>query len=345
MQLYDYLKDEISRKIYLARVNFSVTGDWDYITKLPMQYKNLSADIVGFYQSLYNAKGKKVIFGAGGNGQSLVKGFKDLEFECFIDNFSENTAEEWSGLPIFRLEQYLSQYGTDYAKIIISIFNRKHCAEVAEQLIAAGVDKEDIICIPSDWRNNFSQYFDVFTPHENESFVDCGCYDGGSAFRFAGWCGQLGYKKIWSFEPDKKSYNTCKRILSVLDKCAVYPYGVSEHDGTESFCGNGKEDSKIVTNKLSKNMTEIQTVALDSFLENEEVSFIKMDVETFEIKALKGAKHIITQQKPKLCISAYHYLYDLWEVPQTIKEMIPEYKIYLRHHSPAVWDTDCYAYI
>ena len=78
---------------------------------------------------------------------------------------------------------------------------------------------------------------------------------------------------------------------------------------------------------------------------HDKITFIKMDVETFEIKALKGAKQIITQQKPKLCISAYHYLSDLWEVPRVIKEMVPEYKVYLRHHSPAVWDTDCYAYI
>ena len=70
-----------------------------------------------------------------------------------------------------------------------------------------------------------------------------------------------------------------------------------------------------------------------------------MDVETFEIKALDGARRIITEQKPKLSISAYHYLSDLWEVPRKIRELVPEYKLYLRHHAPTVWDTDCYACI
>ena len=88
-----------------------------------------------------------------------------------------------------------------------------------------------------------------------------------------------------------------------------------------------------------------QTTTIDEDLKGKKVTFIKMDVETFELKALKGAKQIITEQKPKLCISAYHYLSDLWEVPRMIKKLVPEYRLYLRHHSPAVWDTDCYAYI
>lgn len=343
MQIYDYLKDEISRKIYLARVNFSVTGDWDYITKLPMEYRNLSADIVGFYQRLYAAKGKKVIFGAGGNGQSLVKGFKDLEFECFIDNFSENAVEEWSGLPVYRFEQYLSQYGAGYAKIVVSIFNRTHCAEVVEQLITAGIDKKDIICIPSDWRNNFSQYFDVFTPHENESFVDCGCYDGGSAFRFAGWCGRLGYRRIWSFEPDKNSYDICKKTLSVLDRCDVYPYGVSEHEGKVSFCGEGKEDSRIVIGGISEHVTEIQTIALDEFLKDEAVSFIKMDIEGAEYDALKGAARIISEQKPRLAISVYHKNEDIFSIPRLLLDLRRDYTFYLRHYSLITNETVLYA--
>lgn len=343
MQVYDRLIDDISKKIYLARVNFSLTDDWEYLTKLPMEYKSLNADTIAFYQSLYSIKGKKVIFGAGANGKSLVKGFKDLDFEGFIDNFSKNTVEEWSGLPIFRLEQYVNRFGADYAKIIISIFDRKQCAKVAEQLIAAGIDEKNIICIPADWRNNFSQYFDVFIPHENETFVDCGCFDGSTAFRFAGWSGQLGYQKIWSFEPDKNSYVLCKKALSVLGKCNVYPYGISNRNGTALFYGNGKEDSKIVTNDSSQNAIEIQTITLDSFLENEKVSFIKMDIEGAEYKALEGAARIIAEQKPRLAISIYHRNEDVFLIPQLLLELRKDYKFYVRHYSLVTNETVLYA--
>lgn len=343
MQVYDYLTDDISRKIYLARVNFSVTGEWDYITKLPMEYRNLSADIIEFHRKMYDVKGKIAIFGAGGNGSSLIRGFKELEFVCLIDNYCKNVREAWSGLPIYSFDQYLSHFGTDYAKIVISIFDREQCAKVVKQLIDGGIKKQDIICIPRDWRNNFSQYFDVFTPHANESFVDCGCYDGGSAFRFASWCGHLGYQKIWSFEPDKNSYNLCKKTLSVLDKCNVYPYGVSSHNGAVLFCGDGKEDSRIVRNMSSGNVTEVQVVALDSFLKNEVVSFIKMDVEGEEYEALKGAARIIEEQKPKLAISVYHKNEDIFLIPQLLLELRKDYKFYLRHYSLVTNETVLYA--
>lgn len=43
-----------------------------------------------------------------------------------------------------------------------------------------------------------------------------------------------------------------------------------------------------------------------------------------------------------MCISAYHFLHDLWEVPLLIKSYNSRYKIFYRHHSFAAWDTDCY---
>lgn len=342
MQIYDYLQDEISRKLYLARVNLSVTGDWDSITKLPMEYKSLNADAAEFYRRLYEDKGKKVIFGAGGSGRALARGFRDLEVECFIDNFC-HTAEEVCGLPVYRPDKYLELFGTDYAKIIVSIFDRRSCAKAAGQLIDGGVKREDILWIPADWRNNLSQYFDVFVPHEGESFADCGCFDGGSAFRFAGWCGQLGYKKIWSFEPDPHSFEKCKKVLSVLDNCMVYPYGVSDHNGTVSFCGDGGEDSRIIADGAPGSLMEVQTVALDDFLKNETVSFIKMDVEGAEYRAIEGAAKIITEQKPRLAVSVYHKAEDIFSIPQLLLELRKDYRFYLRHYSLITDETVLYA--
>ncbi len=146
--------------------------------------------------------------------------------------------------------------------------------------------------------------------------------------------GQFG--AIYSFELDSEIFRELEETANKYDreKILLINSGVSdENDRVEYSYVQGKE----------KHTEHITTI--DEALKGKKVTFIKMDVETFEIKALKGAEHIIAKQKPKLSISAYHYLSDLWEVPITIKKLVPEYRIYLRHHSPAVWDTDCYAYI
>lgn len=74
-------------------------------------------------------------------------------------------------------------------------------------------------------------------------------------------------------------------------------------------------------------------VDLDSVVKGEEVSFIKMDIEGAEEKALSGAKRIITEQKPKLAICVYHKTEDIIELPALVLSMRPDYKLAFRHYS------------
>ena len=80
-------------------------------------------------------------------------------------------------------------------------------------------------------------------------------------------------------------------------------------------------------------------------MNKEEVTFIKMDIEGAELKALKGAKNIILRDKPKLAISIYHKPEDIVEIPLFIKELVPEYKLYIRHYSNDSIETVLYAVI
>ena len=54
--------------------------------------------------------------------------------------------------------------------------------------------------------------------------------------------------------------------------------------------------------------------------------------------------NLIKENKPKLAICVYHLEEDLWEIPILIKQLVPEYKIYMRQHYEEVdWETVCYA--
>ena len=89
-------------------------------------------------------------------------------------------------------------------------------------------------------------------------------------------------------------------------------------------------------------MVNVQVRALDG-LDIPAPTFIKLDVEGFEAKALAGARNIISAFKPKLAICAYHKPEDLIVLPQTIKELHPDYKLYLRKHSYTYDDLVLYA--
>ena len=68
-----------------------------------------------------------------------------------------------------------------------------------------------------------------------------------------------------------------------------------------------------------------------------------MDIEGSEIKALEGAKNTISKYKPNLAICIYHKTDDLWKIPDLIHKMVPEYQLYIRHHSCIFYDTVLYA--
>ena len=68
-----------------------------------------------------------------------------------------------------------------------------------------------------------------------------------------------------------------------------------------------------------------------------------MDIEGAEVGALKGGSHIIKKQTPKLAICIYHSPEDMLEIPMQIKELVPEYRIYIRHYTDMMLETVCYA--
>ena len=84
---------------------------------------------------------------------------------------------------------------------------------------------------------------------------------------------------------------------------------------------------------------------IDSLIpEDENVTLIKMDIEGSEYEAILGAKRVIQKNKPRLAISIYHSGEDYYRLPLLVKELVPEYKIAIRHHKKNHMDTDMYCW-
>ena len=109
---------------------------------------------------------------------------------------------------------------------------------------------------------------------------------------------------------------------------------------------NKKESLKFSYNGTASRINPrdgemVECIDIDSVIDN--VTFIKMDVEGAEYKALEGAEKVIKECKPKLAISVYHKPVDIVEIPLLIMDMVPEYKFWLRHYSTNVYETVLYA--
>ncbi len=187
------------------------------------------------------------------------------------------------------------------------------------------------------------QYFveDIIKLGKNEIFVDAGAFDGDSIQAFLN---KVNYQfiAIYGFEMDpkiyKKLYLNINNMEKYKEKILLYNIGLWDEKCEVSYSSN---DTSSYVNPCG--CEKISMDKLDSLIDK--VSFLKMDIEGAELQALQGAKEIISRDKPKLAVCVYHLADHLWEVPFYIKKLVPEYKIYFRHHTSSSTETVCYALI
>ena len=186
-----------------------------------------------------------------------------------------------------------------------------------------------------------NQYFppDLVCLGTHESFVDAGAFTGDTVVDFLKRTA-ADFDSIHCFEVDANNFQGLQATTSGLpqtEKIFLHPEGLW-NEALDISYSMEKSQSTIGAGNASGCV-----VRLDDVIGRERVTFLKMDIEGAEIKALEGAKKTILANKPKLAICVYHHFKDLWEIPLFIKNLVPEYRIYLRHHTKLEYETVCYA--
>jgi FkbM family methyltransferase len=188
--------------------------------------------------------------------------------------------------------------------------------------------------------NNKDQYFpsDIVKLNTNEVFVDCGAYKGDTLHSFLKLTNKA-FKKYIAFEADSYNYKFITKRYRKYNNIFIYDKAVWNKEEPLKFIQDGSPGSEISEN----GDTVVDGVAIDSIPECVDATFIKMDVEGAEMKALEGAKKTISTNLPKLAICIYHSDEDMIYIPKWLHENYPNYKIYIRHHCYMPIETVVYA--
>ena len=186
------------------------------------------------------------------------------------------------------------------------------------------------------------QYFDreLIRLGEHEVFCDCGSFNGDTLETFAALTSGK-YRKYIAIEADKDNYAELMQNIVVKGYKNIRTHNLACWNETTVLKFHPALTGGRVTDQGE---VSVKADTLDNILKDEDVTFIKMDIEGSEEMALKGASEVIRRKKPTLAVCIYHSLEDFCRLPLLIKELNPDYRLYVRHYKDMNdTETVCYA--
>lgn len=193
--------------------------------------------------------------------------------------------------------------------------------------------------------NKDAVYSELLDCESIESYLDLGAYNGDTIREMLRYNPQL--KGAIALEPDARNFRKLNEYAQNVANCEVkcINAGAWCENTTLLFDASGNRNAGIVSkgNIVSK-IKEVNVVSVDSVLNGESVDYIKYDVEGSEKEVLLGSAQTIREHAPKLLVSLYHRSEDMFALPELVKELNPDYSLYLRRfpYVPA-WDLNLYA--
>lgn len=341
-RIYQLLEDEQSREIYLDKLNWLISGDFKYIHAIVSEFLPKAPLFTGKtpldLRSEMPKDQKIVLYGAGTIGREILRCWQDERVIGFCSQTKEKQKSGYCGYPVISPEELLSRKDLN---VVVSTLRSDE--EIKQILRTGGYPENRIYSLVEYLRyEDPGQYFapEFITYGDDEIFIDVGCCDLNSSLEMRRRCGCL--KKVYAFEPDPDNYAVCleKKQRHSFEEVQLLPVGAwskqaelqfnARNDGGSCVCGEG-------------NMS-VSVVSIDDVVDPaDKITMIKMDIEGSELEALKGARKTIQRDKPKLAICIYHKPADMVEIPLYIKELVSDYKLYIRHHSNIDRETVLYA--
>lgn len=138
-----------------------------------------------------------------------------------------------------------------------------------------------------------------FIPDRSSTVIDVGAQYGD----YSVLCSKVyGAKEVYAFEPLESNLRAIKELIEVnnINNVTLYPVGLSDHKESKLLHYNGEMLSTNDNGALSQ---LFQFNTLDSYRISCDI--LKIDVEGFELKVLKGGLRTIEENMPRIIIEVH----------------------------------------
>lgn len=235
----------------------------------------------------------------------------------------------------------------------ISVQNHLRCHLNHYENIPVGSQKISLDCLAGNIVYALLKkqyYFDRhgihIKPEMGDIIIDAGGCVGDTSIIFTNDVGENG--KVYVFDPLSIHGAIIRKNIkqNQLNERVFYlPYAVSEFS-------NKTKPIEDLSQNLNPGFrlpddSSLPIISIDDFMKNHgvnKVDFIKMDIEGYELSALKGAILTLKKFQPKLAISIYHRNEDFYAIPLWIVQTLGNvYHFYIDHYTIHAEETILYA--
>lgn len=162
----------------------------------------------------------------------------------------------------------------------------------------------------------------LLSPERFSLCCDLGAYTGDTVRRL--WEHTPLRPHVIALEPDPRTF---RKLAENCPEAECYHMAAWDSETVLSFAAKNSRGSS--SSAVGKSV-EVPAGCLDRVLSGREIDYIKYDVEGAEARALRGSRASIARCRPTLLISLYHRTGDLFELPLLLREICPQYSMYLR---------------
>ncbi len=175
-------------------------------------------------------------------------------------------------------------------------------------------------------------------------FVDCGAFVGDTVECMVKYSTGI-FKRIYAFEPTGRAFKALQKrgafltdIWALSKEQIVYEQkGIGAKHGFLTFRENTYDlSASSLSCDLNTGENCVEVITLDEYFSHQmapNIVFIKADIEGSEWDMLHGASETIRRCKPLMAICLYHNIHDFYRIPTYLKELVPEYRFHILHHS------------
>jgi len=191
----------------------------------------------------------------------------------------------------------------------------------------------------------FSRHGVVIMPELGDVVIDAGGCFGDTSVFFSKSAGTTG--KVYVFDPLSIHGTVINKNIAqnnLSDQITYLPYALGEKSN-DTKPGESVNCDLNPGFRMTDN-TSFPIKCIDDFVQENNINimnYIKMDIEGYELLALKGAIQTIQKFKPKLAISIYDKREDFYAIPLWIKKISESYNFYIDHYTMHAEETVLYA--